>query len=257
MRGNRDIPEDLAPHIRQSEDICHSFLFCLSFIIHNTARDPSYLENHLLSYICQDFLQSVISLPMLIQEGIHNACRRELRFILEMSIKTCFVQQKQYNSTVASKLSSFKSIFDSTNISIRKQLDLYLIPEPERPNFHEEVGRVYGEACSYVHLTHAQILERIELARQNRVSGREGPGQIESLNRLLGRELACSVVFLLHSVPEYVAGDLLVESDGSSLKWFFDQSRFIALMDEQFDYKHERQARLKEIKETRWSRVVM
>ena len=100
---------------------------------------------------------------MLIQEGIHNVCRRELRFILEMSIKICFVQHKQYNSDVETKLNSFKSIFDSTNISIQKQLNLHLIPELQRPSFYQEVGRLYGETSSYVHLTQAQILERIAL----------------------------------------------------------------------------------------------
>lgn len=257
MRHSQEVPGDLAPYIQQSEDICHSFLFCLSFVVSDTARDPSYFENHLLSYTSQDFLQSTISLPILIQEGIHNVCRRELRFILEMSIKICFVQQKQYNSDIATKLSSFKSIFDSPNISIQKQLDLHLIPEPERLSFYQEVGRLYGETSSYIHLTQAQILERIALVDQNRISGQEGADEIESLNRLIGRGLACSLVFLLHSVPRYVAGDLLVEPDGSSLKWFFGQSRFIALIDEQFDYKHERQANLKKIKETRWSQVAM
>jgi hypothetical protein len=194
---------------------------------------------------------------MLIREGIHNVCRRELRFILEMSIKTCFVQQKQYNVDIATKLNSFKSILDSANISFRKQLDLSLIPEAERVSFDQEVGRLYGETSRYIHMTQSQILERIELVDQNRTSGKEGPDEIESLNRLIGRGLACSLVLLLHSVPDYVAGDLLVEPDGKSLKWFFAQSRFIALIDEQFDYKAERQANLKEVRKARWSQVVM
>jgi hypothetical protein len=90
---------------------------------------------------------------------------------------------------------------------------------------------------------------------QGRTSGNESAEDVEILNKLIARGLACSLIFLLHSVPDYVAGDLLVQSDGSSLNWFFAGSNFIAHMDEQFDYKQERQARLEEVKHNRWAVV--
>jgi hypothetical protein len=95
----------------------------------------------------------------------------------------------------------------------------------------------------YVHLSEAQIQERISLIDQGKTAGREGPDEIRALNTLLARGLACSLVFLLHSVPEYVAGDLLVQNDGRSLEWPLAESRFIAMMDEHYDYKAERQDR--------------
>lgn len=98
LNRNVDISPNLVPYIEQTEYICRSFLFGLSFIVGDTARDPGYIDNHLLSYTALDFMESTISLLSLVQTGIHNVCRRELRFILEMSIKLCFIQQKQYLS---------------------------------------------------------------------------------------------------------------------------------------------------------------
>ena len=255
MQPSSDLPTDLVPFIERTGYICRSFLFGLFFIVEDTARDPSYIENHLLSYTAQDFLQSAVSLPLLIQQGIHNVCRRELRFILEMSIKLCFIQQQQYESNVTSKLESFKSTLDSSSISVKNHISLEMIPPGERNTFLQDVGRLYGETSNYVHLTTTQILERIKLVNQGYTSGKESPTEVEALNSVIARGLACSLVFLLHSVPSYVAGDLLVNEDGSTPNWFFAESKYIALIDEYFDYKHERQSNLENIKALRQKRV--
>ncbi len=60
---------------------------------------------------------------------------------------------------------------------------------------------------------------------------------------------------LFHSVPEYVAGDWLVEANGSTANWVFTESRFIAGIDSHFDYKHERQENLSAIKAARKNAV--
>src|SRR5207245_1810900 len=101
----------------------------------------------------------------------HNVCRREMRFILEMSIKLCYIQQQQYTSDIATKVATFKSTLDSTNISIQKQMDLRLIPQADRQAFFQEVGRFYGETSGYVHLSQAQILERISIVGQGKTAG--------------------------------------------------------------------------------------
>jgi len=244
--------EEVLSEIKTTDSICQSFLTGLRFVVQDTARDPEYINNHLLSYTFQDYLQSIVALPLLIQAGIHNVCKRELRFILEMSIKLCVVQQQKYDYDVATKLSTLKSTLDSTNISMQKSADLFLLPSDQHADFHQEVGRVYGETSNYVHLSSKQIIERIDLVTNGRTSGFENAVDIQSLHGLIARGLACSLVFLLHAVPDYVAGDLLVENDGSSFSWFFSGSRFIAYIDEKFDYKHERKTRLEEIKAQRW-----
>lgn len=241
--------------IRRTDEICRAYLFGLQYIIMNTARDETYFDNHLLSYTSQDFLQSIISLPILVKQGIHNVCKRDLRFLLEMSIKLCRVQQEQANSTIATKLASLKDILDTTNISIQNQITFGLLPEGTHADLRREVARFYGETSQYVHLSQAQILERIRLVNAGRTSGMESPEDIEALNLVVARGLALSLVFLLHAVPEYVVGDLLVQSDGGSLNWFFAGSKYIAAMDERFDYKAERQDDLAEVKRKRQAKV--
>jgi hypothetical protein len=235
--------------LRETANICRSFLGGLVFIAKDTGRDPRFFENHLLSYAAQDFLQSVTAIRLLVREGIQNACLRELRFVLETSVKLCFVQQKKSGLPISDKLVFFERTLNSPSISIKKELELNLLPEIERPKFEEEVGRLYGTASKYVHFTVEQLAERINFVDSGRTSGNESAEDVDSLNRLLARSLACSLVLILHAVPNYVAGDLLV--GGLDDTWYFRKSKYIALLDSTFDYKAERQERLQSIQEER------
>lgn len=219
------------------------------------SRDSTFSKNHLLACIADDFLETSLALPYLANEGIHNVCRRELRFLLEMSIKMCFVQQAAESSTTEENLARFQRNFDSPNISLRQRVNLALLPEKHREHFNEHVGRLYGEASHYVHLTTTQLQRRLELINNGRKPGVESLEEVVALNRQIHSTLAASFVFVAHAVPSFAVGDFFVAADGSCFKWALATSKFIALLDEHFDYKHERQETLEEIHARRWARV--
>jgi hypothetical protein len=78
---------------------------------------------------------------------------------------------------------------------------------------------------------------------------------VNAFNSVLERGLALSLVFLFHSVPEYVAGDWLVELDGRTNDWLFMDSKYLASMDAFFDYKNERKDKLSLIRQARQARI--
>ena len=82
-------------------------------------------------------------------------------------------------------------------------------------------------------------------------------GATEEPPRLRAKRLflAASLVFMFHSVPEYVAGDWFVDSDGGTVEWFFSRSQYMAQIDAHFDYKHERQQKLSAIRAARHARI--
>src|SRR5688572_10667550 len=245
----------LAAPLQECRRICMSFIEGLAFIVNDAGRDPAFSDTHLLSYVGQDYLQGAFALPLLANEGFQTDVRRELRFILETSIKVCFVEQQDPGSLVQTKLNAFKNSLDSSSISIKNRLVLQMMPEPERAVFQEELGRLYRATSEYVHLTVVQLLERVRLVDAGRTVGRESPDEVERVNQLVRRVLAAAVVLLLHSLPECVAGDLLVDSDGSSNRWLFMESRFVSAIDAYFDYKAERQLAIGEIREKRRARI--
>lgn len=250
-----DLPPEIAERLSKTEFIVRSYLGGLAFVFSNTARDPTFRDNHLLLHVAEDLLQSAVSLNTLAMESLGSVAKRELRFLIEASIKLCFVQQQGYNLPITEKLSQFEDVLRSQRISVQRNLDLRLVPEPMRAQFVEEIGRLYGTTSNFVHLTPAQIEERIDLASRGRRLGREIPAEIDEFNGLISRGLAASLVLLFHSVPTHVAGDWLVERDGTTMDWYFTGSRFIAAIDSDYDYKHERQDKLAEVQAARAAKV--
>ncbi|MGQ0582215.1 MAG: hypothetical protein ACT4O6_09790 [Reyranella sp.] len=233
-----------------------AYLLGLSFLVKDAGRDPTYFTNHLLSYLAQDFIQSAVSIISLSMEGLLSVAKRELRFVIETSIKLCFVQQKAASgSTVAEKLDRFDGELSSQRISIKNNIDLHLLAAPVQADFNDEVGRLYGLTSGYVHLSPSQIRERIAAVDAGRAAGQDVAADVIQLNELTARTLAVSLALIFHSVPEWVAGDWLVESDGTTVLSYFTRSRFIAAMDSFFDYKAERKGQLDRIVATRASNI--
>lgn len=249
--GPDDVPDELREALLQTHFIIDEYLRAIGFIIHDTGRDPKYKDTNLLFYLSQDFLQSAVALTLLATEGLLVVAKREIRFILETSIKLCFVQQQDYAMPMEEKLVYFEDVLKSQKISINKNITLGMLPEDARGSFNEEVGRLYGLTSSYVHLTPAQIKERINAVDSGKTAGKESAEDILALNEIITRGLSASIVLLYHAVPPYVAGDWLVEENGSTVRWYFSGSRFIAMIDEYFDYKHERQHDLAGVKDKR------
>ena len=255
MKQRSDLPADVIPAIARIEDATNAYVSALAFIVRDTARDPRFSETHLFAYLAQDLLQSAISLPLLAVEGMWSVARRELRFILEASTKQAVIQHQAYITPIQEKLVEFEGLLASPSISCKSQLSLSLLEESLRDQFLEEVGRLYGAGSNYVHLSPKQVRDRMASVKAGYTIGFEGATEASAATDIAVRTLAASLVLLLHGVPKYVAGDLLVESDGVSRDWFFAQSKFIASIDSNFDDKHERKADLHEVIRKRQSIV--
>src|SRR5690606_15701832 len=107
-----ELPDHLREPLMQTGVIINSYLMGLGFVHMNTSRDPSYKD------LVQDFLQSSISLLTLGAEELLNVAKREIRFILEASIKLCYVQQKEYQLPIKKKIEKFDAELKSQRISV-------------------------------------------------------------------------------------------------------------------------------------------
>jgi hypothetical protein len=205
--------------------------------------------------LVEELFQSAISIRILAAEGMWSVARRELRFLLEASTKQAVIQREAYATSIQDKVLQFDRLLASSSISCKNRLSLHLLDERLRPQFLEEVGRLYGEGSNYVHLSTQQVRDRMFAVEAGHTLGFESMSEARAAADLVARTLAASIVLLLHGVPSYVAEDLLLEGDGTSREWFFAQSKFIASIDAHFDYKHERKAVIDAVRRKRQSVV--
>lgn len=255
MIEDNNIPHEVLLEISKASAICLDFLQGFLFLIQDAGRDSKFSETNILYFLSDDIFESIMSIKSLVHDGIHNPCCRELRYILEASMKLSYVQQRRFDRSVGENIEFFRASLDSASISIKKDIDLYLLPVDEHVAFLNNTGKLYSETSNFVHLTSEQLYRRIRLFEAGVVLGFERAEDVKRLNDLIFRVLACSFVYLAHAVPVWVLGDWFVEKDGSSVNWEYLKSKYIAYIDQYFDYKFERQSNLCAIKEKRWNYV--
>lgn len=245
------IPSHLSESYKRTIKIVDGFIKWLSFCVMDTGRSPQFKDNHLLHLLADDYLESLFIVPHLIEQGIHRPVIRDSRFILEMSIKMAYVQQTEYQLPIETKVNDFKKELASPNISLMRKVNLSMLSDELKEPFWEETGRTFGYSSKFVHLCPEQILKRASMIQEGRSIGKESEFDLDELNDFLERIFTCSVIFMMHSVPNYISGDWFVESNGATVDWYFTASKYISDIDKFFDYKHERKDKIQEIIENR------
>lgn len=247
IKKSTEVPDDLKAEYERTQRIVLGFVQWLQFCMMDTARDSNFTKNHLLSFLHQDVLETLFGVLTHVLEGIHTPSIRESRYLLELSIKVSFIQRESYFSTIEEKLAEFDKEIKAPSISPMRRIDLSYLKDDTKPDFLEEVGRLYGAASSFVHVTPKSIEYRQNRVGDGRIMGKESKDDLAKLNDLLQSIYAASLVFLSHSVPQYVIGDWHVDRTGELTKWHYIGSRYIAEIDSTLDYKAERKEILERV----------
>ena len=65
-----ELPDELIVPAQRLDLLARSYLAAINFMAHDTARDTRYWDNHLLSYLVHDFIQSALAIVTLSTEGM-------------------------------------------------------------------------------------------------------------------------------------------------------------------------------------------
>ena len=217
-----------------------SVIYCLHFCYFNSVRDGVSGEKNFFLRMIDDILQSVVSIELLAKKGITNICRRELRYLIELAIKSNLIVTNTEKQNLVDQVKEYEELLNSPNINPINTLSFDYFEIEVQNEFKSFVKRTYGYLSKYTHSTTFQIIERLEKAESGRTIGYEGINELKELNDDIEKVFLSVLVFIFHSVEQYVAGDYFVEPNGESLRWYFDKSKFINLIDARFDYKAER-----------------
>ena len=202
-----------------------------------------------------DISQSIVSINSLAKDGISNTCFRELRYLIEVAIKSCFIVKNSNKETFVEQVKEYEKLLNSSNINQINTLYFYYL-ENCSEDFKTEVKKLYGFLSKYTHASSHQLLERLDRNNTGRTIGYEGTYELNELNNTIEKVYSVVIVLIFHSVAQYVPGDFLVEQNGKTIDWYFTKSKYVSLIDEKFDYKFERQSILKELADERKRRVV-
>ena len=173
MNNSESIPKELESEFSRTTQLITGFIDWMRFCILDTARDINFHENHLLSFLNQDILETLMGVLIHVKEGIHTPAIRESRYLLELSIKLTYIQQQNYAMAIDEKLSTFNNLIKSPSISPMRDIELHYLGADSAKSFLVDVGRLYGESSNFVHVTPESINYRRNRLSNDRILGRE------------------------------------------------------------------------------------
>jgi hypothetical protein len=200
-------------------------------------------SNWLLQNSVDDLLESGIGLPVLAREGIFNVARRELRYMLEATVKYVYVDQQLPGDASLEERVKFlgdKAKVPRSSVSPISDISLQMVePEP----FRNAVRQSFASLSGYVHPSREAFEERLRRASRGEFSGFEGPRVLESFNRLASQTLDLVLALNFEGIGRTFSGDLFIQIFDDNANWKFHRTTFTAQVSRYFDYKVERQGR--------------
>jgi hypothetical protein len=249
LRASHEFKEQTRRLERSTLDFAHTLRTCALA----STRDAALVENSFFLRIVDDLIQSALMAAFAIREGYLNPARRELRFLIELAVQAQFTDEQMGRSGFDARCEFFKRQVRHSSADDIRDLNLGLI-KPKADDFKKHVVKVWATASNYVHPSVSQLRERFELAERGVSLGFETVNQLRGAVDEVAKVLGIGVVLCFHAVGAF-AGDFIVGGIDAVDAWAFHSDPFVACVDESFDYKHERQARLADIRARRTRRL--
>ena len=220
------------------------------------SRGIDFRDNSLsLSHIDDYFMSAIMILTMLREGGI-NPAKREMRYLIDSSMRYLFVDQQLWRGKLNEKVLYFDKKIDKSNIKYINDIDLHMIDDQGlKKSFCSEYTQAYYKACEYVHASTRQIEERFALYEQGITIGLERAEQQQEVAELLSEVYSTLLVFTFHASGVSTVGDLMVDTLSPQNEWVYNGNKYIAEIDRHFDYKHERKEVLQELEKMRAERA--
>lgn len=187
-----------------------------------------------------NLIQSIVGLRDLVLSGIHNTAKREIRYMLEMTVKYLVVDQEKMDKSLPEKIQHLADNIPSSSIEIIDSLSTPFTIAIDK-QFKDEVKDMFYKACAYVHPSKRQIDEQVDNYSKGIHIGFETAKMLADINKLLFRAYDIILTMLFIGFGQSMSGDLFIEIYDIEPKWKFHKGKYLKEYSRLFDYKVERQ----------------
>ncbi len=202
-------------------------------------------EDYLMFRFAPHLSESVLAVTMSAKEGLQNAARRELRFLLEAAVKLSsrdfHTDAKTFEARLAGLADRGKRFEDYVG-------ELRYFDEFEQPQeANAAILSLYGDLSLYVHAAVPQFQHAMIRTDKGEDPGMESVATINRFNSLAFQVYDLVLVRMFYGLGVSMAGDIFTTVLDDEPKWRFHKGKFVSRMSRCFDYKHERRVRRGEI----------
>lgn len=205
-----------------------------------SSRDYNLFENSMLLNHTDEFLESAVSCEILVNNGALHAARRELRYLLETSVKYLVVDQNSPQLCYKDKIKYFHENIPRSSISCIENIWITGLNKIDTKEFINSANDVYKKLSKYVHPSKQQIEEIIERQNRSAFLGFETEIDIKRISGLAYKVLEFVIAIYLTCLGFSSTGDIFINYLDAKDDWKFHKSKYIKKISESYNYKLER-----------------
>jgi hypothetical protein len=205
----------------------------------------SAADDYLMFRFAPHLSESVLAIIMNAKEGLQNAARRELRFLLEAAVK---LSSRDFHANAKTFEQRLAGLADRSKRFEDYVSELRYFDEFEKPEqANATILSLYGDLSLYVHAAVPQFQGAMIRADKGEGAGMESVSTLNRFSSLAFQVYDLVLVRMFYGIGLSMAGDIFTTVLDDEPKWRFHKGKFVGRMSRCFDYKHERRVRRGEV----------
>lgn len=207
-------------------------------------RNPEFFDQLIFLRTKSHLVQSIFTVVMLAKEGMHDPARRELRFLLELSIKTLFLDKagnrKEHVSDIYSKIDKLDDLSKEKFSKIVTKLKFTLLRDNDVTTYRQRATDLYTKLSTHSHVSGVNIRNDLTNFDKGEYFGFETVPHIDRFCNNVRQVLDIALASHFEVFDEGLVGDILVNVFDDEPNWIFRKMDLVGAIDGYFDYKFER-----------------
>ena len=240
--------------IKQFDRLAMDYGLAITAINVTSARWPPFRQRLITLRVTQHLVESLAAVICLVNEGALNPARRELRFLVEASVKTLWLDQDgpkigdtrsdQTNgrklTDVAMKVAALDSLGEKRFAEIVASLWFKMLDERGARMYRQTATDLYSKLSTFNHITSGNVEHDLADFERGRAFGLETVANINTIARLTKRVLDLALASHFEAFDSGLVGDIFVHGLDDRPHWTFRKTTLVGAIDRHFDYKWER-----------------
>lgn len=244
--------------IRQIDRYILDYGLGINMIEMMASRNPPFFDQLISLRIKPHFVQSMIAAAHMIKEGLHDPARREMRFLVEASVKALWLDQGSASlrqvadrgatvppRTVAEKIAALDGLGRERFDVVVGSLRFGMLDETAGKQYRQTAKSLYGALSTTTHVSSRNVERDFANFEKGKHFAFETIADINAIARLLRQVLDLALASHFEAFDHGLVDDLF--EPHFAPEWSFLKMPLVASIDRHFDYKHERRVRRGEV----------
>jgi hypothetical protein len=217
-------------------------------------RDPGLFEEQITLRIKQHFVQSMIAASSMIKEGLHDPAKREMRFLVEASVKSLWLdsgcpaiqkskveEPRPVLSGVAEKVAALDGLGRERFSAVVDSLKFGLLDGAAADLYRQTAKSLFSKLSTTTHISSRDVARDLSNFDKGRHFAFETVADVNAITALLKQVLDFALASHFEAFDHDLVGDIF--EPPIAKRWSFLKTPLVSAIDRHFDYKAERQSK--------------